>query len=47
MWPVLAQVIDESYEEEASSKLIFAHFLENLVGIELPSAKYSLKVNIN
>ena len=44
MWPALAQVIDDNNEEEASTRLLFAHLLESIIGFEFPSIKFALKV---
>lgn len=46
MWPALAQAVDESNEEEASTRLLFAHLLENVVSQEFPTIKFAIKVNL-
>ncbi|KAL7287734.1 hypothetical protein TKK_0018119 [Trichogramma kaykai] len=43
LWPALAQVIDDNNEEEASTRLLFAHLLEYIVALEFPSVKFALK----
>ncbi|KAJ8675692.1 hypothetical protein QAD02_011478 [Eretmocerus hayati] len=43
MWPALGTVIDENHEEEASSRLLFAHLLESIVALEFPTIKFTLK----
>ncbi|OXU24362.1 hypothetical protein TSAR_016811 [Trichomalopsis sarcophagae] len=43
MWPALAQAVDESNQEEASTRFLFAHLLENIVSQEFPTIKFALK----
>jgi hypothetical protein len=44
MWFNLARVVDGYNEEEASTKLLFAHLLDNIVSLEFPRLKFALKV---
>ncbi|XP_058789417.1 protein broad-minded-like [Phymastichus coffea] len=43
MWPALAQVVDETDDREASTRLLFAHMLETIVNNEFPIIKFALK----
>lgn len=44
MWSSLAQVVDENNEEEASTRLLFAHLLESIISLEFPTIRFALKV---
>ncbi|XP_011498463.1 PREDICTED: protein broad-minded-like [Ceratosolen solmsi marchali] len=43
IWFNLAQVIDENNHQEASTKLLFAHLLDNIISHEFPMTKFALK----
>ncbi|KAF7405263.1 hypothetical protein HZH66_004169 [Vespula vulgaris] len=43
IWPILGKTLDKSNNEECSTQLIFAQYLESIIQSEIPNVAYALK----